>query len=145
MLGGTFVSEVSSSHSPKCSDAGSGISVCPLPINLSDGDCRLTRGSTVRVETEHLGNADAYRVTREIPLPYRRIEHDSDSDEPLQRTKSSSSARGFSVHLAKLRKRLVDEGDGADPTDAATTPKTGYKQRPYEAWRPNDQSSRNEV
>ncbi|WWC64582.1 uncharacterized protein I303_107193 [Kwoniella dejecticola CBS 10117] len=33
-----------------------------------------------RVETEHLGNADAYRVTREIPLPYRRINNDSDED-----------------------------------------------------------------
>ena len=32
------------------------------------------------METEHLGNADAYRVTREIPLPYRNLDPDSDED-----------------------------------------------------------------
>jgi hypothetical protein len=36
---------------------------------------------SVRVETEHLGNADAYRVTREIPLPYRRADVDLEEED----------------------------------------------------------------
>lgn len=39
----------------------------------------------VRVENEHLGNADQYRVTREVPLPYTfdngEAPDDSDEDE----------------------------------------------------------------
>lgn len=114
--------------------------LCPL----FSFDFGLTHRA-VRVETEHLGNADAYRVTREIPLPYRRIEHDSDSDEPLQRTRSSSQTQGFSVHLAKLRRRIVDEGDAVAPTEGQGTVKSGYRQRPYEAWKPGEQQARNEV
>jgi hypothetical protein len=95
------------------------------------------------VETEHLGNADAYRVTREIPLPYRRIEHDSDSDEPLQRTKSSTQTQGISLHLAKLRRRLEDPGD-VKPEEMPS-PRTGYRQRQYEAWRPKDKPAHGEV
>ncbi|WVF72993.1 hypothetical protein IAT40_007811 [Kwoniella sp. CBS 6097] len=79
-----------------------------------------------RVETEHLGNADAYRVTREIPLPYRRLEHDSDDDdEPssspdglAEKSRSGSRSinggrggggggrKSFSVQLDRIRHRL---------------------------------------
>lgn len=36
--------------------------------------------NTVRLENEHIGNTDQYRVTREVPLPYNfdEVEHDSD-------------------------------------------------------------------
>jgi hypothetical protein len=99
----------------------------------------------VRVETEHLGNADAYRVTREIPLPYRRIEHDSDSDEPLRRTKSSSQTHGITLHLAKLRRRLEDPAAGRGPDEANIGARGGYRQREYEAWRPGDKAPAAEV
>ena len=40
---------------------------------------------SVRLENEHLGNMDQYRVTREVPLPYRfdetAHEEDDDADE----------------------------------------------------------------
>jgi len=36
-----------------------------------------------RLENEHLGNMDQYRVTREVPLPYTFDDtaHDDDADE----------------------------------------------------------------
>ncbi len=39
-----------------------------------------------RLENEHLGNVDQYRVTREVPLPYSLddIGHDIDDDEDTQ-------------------------------------------------------------
>jgi len=55
-----------------------------------------------RVENEHLGNADQYRVTREMPLPYSLTnaenQDDSDSDEedkrqPLQSSEDSAQRR----------------------------------------------------
>ena len=38
--------------------------------------------SQVRLENEHIGNTDQYRVTREVPLPYSfdDVEHESDDD-----------------------------------------------------------------
>lgn len=35
---------------------------------------------TVRLENEHLGNIDQYRVTREVPLPYTYDNHSHESD-----------------------------------------------------------------
>jgi len=50
-----------------------------------------------RVENEHIGNADQYRVTREIPLPYSfdNIEprDDSDNDED-DKTPNNRRSRG---------------------------------------------------
>ena len=34
----------------------------------------------MRLENEHLGNIDQYRVTREVPLPYSYDDHSHDSD-----------------------------------------------------------------
>ncbi|WVR00182.1 hypothetical protein IAU59_007324 [Kwoniella sp. CBS 9459] len=92
-----------------------------------------------RVETEHLGNADAYRVTREIPLPYRRLDHDSDDeDEPsssgglAEKSKSgtgagsgSSGRRGrgrksFSVQLDRIRRGLRERRATAAGAGAGT-------------------------
>ncbi|WWC91724.1 uncharacterized protein L201_006671 [Kwoniella dendrophila CBS 6074] len=57
-----------------------------------------------RVETEHLGNADAYRVTREIPLPYRRINNDSD-EEPEQEVSDLHQTSSGIYDKEKLKKR----------------------------------------
>lgn len=35
----------------------------------------------VRLENEHLGNMDQYRVTREVPLPYAVDDRNRDSDD----------------------------------------------------------------
>ncbi len=50
-----------------------------------------------RLENEHVGNMDQYRVTREVPLPYS-IEDagrysDDDDDDDSQSRKSSKSLR----------------------------------------------------
>ncbi|KAK8853230.1 hypothetical protein IAR55_003932 [Kwoniella newhampshirensis] len=107
-----------------------------------------------RVETEHLGNADAYRVTREIPLPYRRINRDSDDDDdgsperekPTRTTSRRSGGRGnasnpVSVQLDRLRRRITSgqKGRGPDALDAG--PRGHRDQREYEARRPGDQGS----
>lgn len=47
-----------------------------------------------RLENEHLGNMDQYRVTREVPLPYlfddpRREDVDEDDDEERRHLKGS--------------------------------------------------------
>lgn len=48
----------------------------------------LTSFSLDRLENEHLGNMDQYRVTREVPLPYafndRSREDDSDDEHHLK-------------------------------------------------------------
>ncbi|WVO14281.1 hypothetical protein L204_101913 [Cryptococcus depauperatus] len=96
-----------------------------------------------RVETEHLGNADAYRVTREIPLPYRQIGHDSDDefgDITLEKKRSRSHHPHISVNLDRLRRGARDnnpaEGRGPDALDVG--PRGHFHQREYEARRPGD-------
>ncbi|KAF8331469.1 EXS family-domain-containing protein [Cantharellus anzutake] len=39
---------------------------------------RRVQWNFYRVENEHLGNMDQYRVTREVPLPYSRDDGDED-------------------------------------------------------------------
>ena len=101
----------------------------------------------VRVETEHLGNADAYRVTREIPLPYRRIEPDSDEDDIGPRRRKQGA---LSIKLDKLKREIMGH-NGDTPGDAITESEgTRLAQRDYEAGRRldpvNSRSSRaNEV
>ncbi|KAL7418429.1 Xenotropic and polytropic retrovirus receptor 1 [Cryptotrichosporon argae] len=116
-----------------------------------------------RVETEHLGNADAYRVTREIPLPYRRREFDAsgsdDSDDALVRTRTRRSSRSartnqssrshaLSVRLDRIRSKVL--GDAADvgggsagrgPDELNVGPRGHAAQREYEASRPGDLGS----
>nr|XP_019044152.1 hypothetical protein I302_07433 [Kwoniella bestiolae CBS 10118]OCF23082.1 hypothetical protein I302_07433 [Kwoniella bestiolae CBS 10118] len=109
-----------------------------------------------RVETEHLGNADAYRVTREVPLPYRRINSDSDEDgdQDLDSKDHSKEKKKnpLSVHLDRLRLRhnirhsnhsdddTLTPGGGRGP-DAINAGPRGYRlERDYEARRPGDWS-----
>ncbi|KIR29217.1 hypothetical protein I309_01804 [Cryptococcus deuterogattii LA55] len=96
-----------------------------------------------RVETEHLGNADAYRVTREIPLPYRRVDHDSDDESDpheIEKLKGRSGHPHISINLDRLRRgirdRNVNEGRGPDALDAG--PRGHAPEREYEARRPGD-------
>jgi hypothetical protein len=46
---------------------------------------RVLRFGSDRLENEHLGNMDSYRVTRDVPLPYsfndQRQDDDNDEDE----------------------------------------------------------------
>jgi len=98
-----------------------------------------------RVETEHLGNADAYRVTREIPLPYRQAQ-DSDDDAKGMTKVSVSAAKGHDTitsRLRNIRQRLVGaEGAGRGP-DALNVGARGHAaQREYEARRPGDTPGR---
>lgn len=48
----------------------------------------------IRLENEHLGNVDQYRVTREVPLPYSFDDpsHESDGDEDDAAERASLSS-----------------------------------------------------
>jgi hypothetical protein len=41
-------------------------------------------GDSDRLENEHTGNMDQYRVTREMPLPYRIQDADEDEDDEMK-------------------------------------------------------------
>jgi hypothetical protein len=86
-----------------------------------------------RVETEHLGNADAYRVTREVPLPYRKL------------TKDESDAAPRSAHRGVVRQKLTQLGDKLVGAEAGRGPdalnvgaRGRASTREYEARRPGD-------
>ena len=71
----------------KCSDDGSGISVrwnwgIQNDISTLSYSTHYHFFFADRLENEHLGNMDQYRVTREVPLPYAfdGITHDQDDD-----------------------------------------------------------------
>ena len=68
----------------------------------------------VRLENEHLGNMDQYRVTREVPLPYSFDEAVQDSDDEEEGRKSHSSTRPW----RKAQKTHATEGedDSSDQT-----------------------------
>ncbi|WOO82310.1 Xenotropic and polytropic retrovirus receptor 1 [Vanrija pseudolonga] len=95
-----------------------------------------------RVETEHLGNADAYRVTREIPLPYRRVDDDGSEDD-IAATKKSLARRAstnpIAVKLRKMKHSLVGKDTSGRGPDALPVGARGnFAQREYEARRPGD-------
>lgn len=109
----------------------------------------------VRVETEHLGNADAYRVTREIPLPYQVLHEVTDSEDELKRTKTHETVAGKLrsqkslpsklVHKLNLvhkfnkwRRKVIGNPTGRGP-DALNVGARGHAaQREYESHRPGD-------
>jgi hypothetical protein len=80
-----------------------------------------------------LGNADAYRVTREIPLPYRRVDNDTEDDDDKGPARSA-----FSIHLDRIRRGLVGDGKGRGPDALSLGPRGGVLTREYEARRPTD-------
>lgn len=79
--------------------------------------------AALRVETEQVGNTDQYRVSREVPLPYRLDQHDSDDDLAVRRTVSRTggkakdmlSIRNAALRLGEMRESLMarrDRGKG---------------------------------
>lgn len=90
-----------------------------------------------RVETEHLGNADAYRVTREIPLPYRSVKDESEDDD-LGPSKPEHKDTPLVARLRRMRGKVVGHESGRGP-DALNVGARGHAaQREYEARRPGD-------
>ncbi|TCD67423.1 hypothetical protein EIP91_012395 [Steccherinum ochraceum] len=71
-----------------------------------------------RLENEHLGNVDQYRVTREVPLPYATYDggDDSDDDEDRRSRKSTSSGRSVTSNLRWRRGRNVQDNQ-EEPSD----------------------------
>ncbi|KLT45695.1 EXS-domain-containing protein [Cutaneotrichosporon oleaginosum] len=91
-----------------------------------------------RVETEHLGNADAYRVTREIPLPYRFTKR-SDSEDDFGSSTSAVRSTPLMAKLRHLRATIVGESSAGRGPDALNVGARGHAaQREYEARRPGD-------
>ncbi|KAI0760360.1 EXS-domain-containing protein [Fomes fomentarius] len=71
----------------------------------------------LRLENEHVGNVDQYRVTREVPLPYSYDDpsHDSDGDDDEDaRTHRSVSSRTWRVG------RKAPDSDGTAAEAGAT-------------------------
>lgn len=58
-----------------------------------------------RLENEHIGNADQFRVTREVPLPYV-FTGEVDSDDEDRRT--APRARPISVRLPTVNRKSRD-------------------------------------
>lgn len=71
-----------------------------------------------RLENEHLGNMDQYRVTREVPLPYTFDDaaHESDGDEDDH--KSVSSWRGKRKAPSAKMQATDLSSDGQTEVDA---------------------------
>lgn len=67
---------------------------------------------TVRLENEHLGNTDQYRVTREVPLPYRtedKGDDDSDDDGDDEDARRSASSWRRTARSMQLHRMSSDE------------------------------------
>jgi hypothetical protein len=92
-----------------------------------------------RVETEHLGNADAYRVTREVPLPYRQQNDSDDDPKDMRRVGDHPVAQKLrQIHLSLVGKDTAGRGP-----DALNVGARGHAaQREYEARRPGDSGPR---
>ncbi|KAG8734798.1 hypothetical protein FRC10_011431 [Ceratobasidium sp. 414] len=73
---------------------------------------RRVQWNFFRLENEHIGNADQFRVTREVPLPYVFTgDQDSDDEEPAGEGKRS---RPLSVRLPVVPKKDQESEVGAD-------------------------------
>lgn len=85
----------------------------------------------VRVETEHLGNADAYRVTREIPLPYRNLDLESEDEAEGKSLKQRNPVKS---RWKAILHRLKDGGPagGASHGHNASSEETGSAGRGQE-------------
>ncbi|KAK7686014.1 hypothetical protein QCA50_010825 [Cerrena zonata] len=67
-----------------------------------------------RLENEHLGNMDQYRVTREVPLPYSFDDVVQDSDDEEEGRKSNQSARPW--RKSQKNHATDEQGDSSDQT-----------------------------
>ena len=103
----------------KLCDVGNGISVrllfpSSIRAELFDKHCS---GLSVRLENEHLGNIDQYRVTREVPLPYTYEDHshESDGDE------DDAGSHKTGVSSWRMRRRNPNQPDAATNAEAGAT------------------------
>lgn len=118
----------------------------PSPTVPTTSLCLLS-SNIYRVETEHLGNADAYRVTREVVLPYRRDE-DDDLDEYAKGKPTSGGLSTLRPAVTetwrRIRVRLVGHTTtGRVPGTLNVGPMGHAPQREYEARRIGDWATRN--
>ncbi|KAG8970521.1 hypothetical protein FRC03_006650 [Tulasnella sp. 419] len=71
-----------------------------------------------RLENEHIGNADQYRVTKEVPLPYKftneQVEEDSDEDKDELDNQARSPGRRFSLHRRRPSQGTMPTGPSSD-------------------------------
>ncbi|CAE6461995.1 unnamed protein product [Rhizoctonia solani] len=72
---------------------------------------RRVQWNFFRLENEHIGNADQFRVTREVPLPYV-FTGDRDSED--EDRGAERQARRLSVRLPVMNKKGDDDDDDAD-------------------------------
>lgn len=88
-----------------------------------------------RVETEQVGNTDQYRVTREVPLPYRISPDEDDMDDDIVRIASRKSERkglrGAAVKLGNLRTRLLARKPLAAEAEEQTARRNHINAGPY--------------
>jgi hypothetical protein len=72
----------------------------------------------VRLENEHLGNMDQYRVTREVPLPYSMddLGRESDGDEDMDEDAATSSRRSWRPRR-RARPSVAIEGASMSPNN----------------------------
>lgn len=88
---------------------------------------------TVRVENEHLGNADQYRVTREVPLPYSfdhmdpRDDSDDDEEDKIRAGTAAAAREGSGVNgrpssTMHAGRESFTEANGADRPQSVRLP-----------------------
>lgn len=77
-----------------------------------------------RLENEHLGNMDQYRVTREVPLPYQLDDPSHDNEDIEDRDVDALSlkstwigGRGRRASKADASVRSMDSGSGTRVDD----------------------------
>ena len=72
--------------------------VCSTPARFADFRDRVDR-----LESEHLGNMDQYRVTREVPLPYSvdELAYETDGGDDDDRTLIRRSGRSSKSRRSK--------------------------------------------
>ncbi|WFD35657.1 Xenotropic and polytropic retrovirus receptor 1 [Malassezia cuniculi] len=60
----------------------------------------------IRLENEHLGNADSFKIIRDMPLPYPTCRVSSDDDDDGQ-TESPSEDKGSAEHNRQVLRRAI--------------------------------------
>ena len=82
-----------------------------------------------RLETEHLGNADPYRVIKDVPLPYRLAASLSEGEEDIEPKSSSLRLATLRRHFTngkvpdELRESDFDSSDGGADRSAISRAK----------------------
>ncbi len=73
-----------------------------------------------RVETEQVGNTDQYRISKDVPLPYRFEGSESDNDLAKQRSMNNMKMSMLAVgKLKNMRQRLHKKRAGEQEGNVA--------------------------